>query len=640
MTEIVYQTLKLNTRAADKKSRTVPAVLSTETPVERGEYFEILDHEGADLSRTKRGLPLIESHDQHRVNIGKVEDITISENRMVGNVRFGKSQRGKELFNDVADGIVDGVSIGYIVRKWEVDEDARTYTALDWMPFEVSAVSVPADPNAGFFRSTGIDEGFRAESEVEDPESLPEPVESEPPESVDVNGDDGRELELSNKEVRDMDDDKDKTQEPKEPAVDVKSVRNDAMSEERTRIAEITRIGKKFGQDDLADKFVENGRSVDEFRDEILGTMDGVELRSVGPEPIGLTENEVNKYSFLRAIRAMLPSASSKDIEAAAYEREVSEAAQKQYGRTAQGFMVPDDVTFKRDLTAGSSTKGADVVDTLGLRPESFIDLLRNAGVVERAGATTFRGLQGDVAIPRQTAGATAYWVAENSTVTESDQTFDQVTMTPQTVGAVTEISRRLLIQSSIDIEEFVRRDLATQIGIEIDRVAIEGSGTNNVPEGILNTSGIGAYSATSGTDAITWDLVVGLWKEVAVDNAAMGSLGWLASAPVIAKLLTTRMDTGSGRFIMESLGDGLLSYPMYRSENVPADLGSSGALGALIFGNMADLLIGYWSGVDVLVDPYSNSKTGAVRVVTMVDADVDVRHPQSFAATQDLVIA
>ena len=633
MTEIVYRELSLETRAANKDERTVPAVLSTETPVDRYDYREILEHspDAVDMSRAKRGLPLLESHDKHRVNIGKVENIRVEDKKMVGTVRFGRGQRAQELLEDVADGIVDGVSIGYMVREWDVDEEQKTYTARNWMPFELSVVSVPADANAGFFRSIGVDTALPAETVGDAAEPNAETAATE------SNGEETREIETTdNEEIKMSEEVKERSQ----PDVDVKAVQSDAMKAERERIAAITAIGKKFDKEDLADKFVENGRGVDDFRDAVLEDMEGVELRTAGPQEIGLSDEEKKRFSFTRMILAQTPNATRKEQEAAAFEREVCDAAAKEYGRAPKGWLVPDDVLYEgqRDLLAGTATDGAELVST-DLLAGSFIDQLRNAVVCETAGATVLNGLQGNVAIPRQTAGPTAYWVAENSVVTESDPQFDQVTMSPETVGGVTEISRKLLIQSSIGIENFVRSELTSRIGIEIDRVCIEGTGTNNQPEGILNTTGIGAYSATSAADAVTWDLVVGLWKEVAVDNAAMGRLGWLANAPVIAKLMTTRMDTGSGRFIMESLNDGLLSYPVYRSENVPADGGSGSDEGALIFGNFADLLIGYWSGVDILVDPYSNSKSGAVRVVAMVDTDVDVRHPESFAATQDLVI-
>lgn len=642
MAEIVYRTLELQTRKADPESRTVPAVLSTETPVERGEYLEVLSHRDGhvDLSRAERGLPLIESHDAGRVNIGKVENVRLEDGRMIGDVRFGKSNRGRELFDDVAEGIVDGVSIGYIVREWDISDDRKTYTARNWMPFETSAVSVPADPNAGFFRSIeGVEDGAEALPVEEEQRS---DVAETPEASSEPEGGESRDLETSDEEVETMTDETIQTREEPRPEVDVKAVESKAVESERNRISDITRMGEKFGKQDMARNFIESGKSVGAFRDAVLEQMEGISLKTPGPDEIGLSEKEKRQFSFLRMLRAQMPNADRRTVEAAAFEREVCEAAAKRYGREPKGWLVPDDIMYvgQRDLEAGSATKGDDIVDT-NLMSGSFIDQLRNEVVTERAGATVMTGLTGDVAIPRQTGGPTAYWVAESGTVTESDPTFDQVTLSPETVGSVTEISRKLLLQSSIDVENFVRREQASRIGIEIDRVTIEGSGTSNQPEGILNTTGIGAYSATSAVgESVTWDMIVQLWKEVAKDNAAVGRLGWLASSPVIAELLQAKKDTGSGRFVMESLTDGLLGFPVYQSNNVPTDLQSAGDKAALIFGNFADLLIGYWSGVDVLVDPYSNSKTGTVRIVTMVDCDVDVRHAESFAATKEITLS
>ena len=66
----------------------------------------------------------------------------------------------------------------------------------------------------------------------------------------------------------------------------------------------------------------------------------------------------------------------------------------------------------------------------------------------------------------------------------------------------------------------------------------------------------------------------------------------------------------------------------------------SSGVCSDIIFGNFSDLIIGMWGGLDLMVDPYSKSTTGAVRVVVMQDCDVAVRHPESFAAKQDCLTA
>lgn len=138
-------------------SRAVPIVLATDTPVERHGFVEVLDIAAADLSRGD--LPLIESHDADRVNIGVVRDIRADGNVLRGVAVFGKSARAEELLRDVLDGVVRGVSIGYRL----LDEgqavslrDGRTARRFAFQPFEVSIVAVPADTAAGFFRSAPI----------------------------------------------------------------------------------------------------------------------------------------------------------------------------------------------------------------------------------------------------------------------------------------------------------------------------------------------------------------------------------------------------------------------------------------------------------------------------------------------------
>jgi HK97 family phage major capsid protein len=265
--------------------------------------------------------------------------------------------------------------------------------------------------------------------------------------------------------------------------------------------------------------------------------------------------------------------------------------------------------------------------------------------MVKLLGATVMTDLHGPVAIPRQTAGATTYWLAEAGAPTESDQAFDQVTMTPHTVGAFTDYTRRLLLQSSIDVEAFVRHDLAIRITTGVDLAAINGSGSSNQPRGILNTSGIG--SVAGGTNGAVPSLanIVALESAVATANADIGSLAYLTNAKVRGKLKTVDVSTaGAGKFLWGEARDeqGIGELNGYRagvSNQVPSNLTkgtSSSVCSAIIFGNWADLMIGMWSGLDVLVDPYSNSTSGTIRVVAFQDVDIAVRQAASFAAMLD----
>ena len=336
---------------------------------------------------------------------------------------------------------------------------------------------------------------------------------------------------------------------------------------------------------------------------------------------VGLSQKEVRQYSFVRAINAMANPQDKRAWANAAFEREVSEAAQKTYGRSAQGFFVPNEITHaKRDLTVGTASAGGNLVAT-ELLAGSFIEMLRNRSVVQRAGATVLNGLVGNVAIPKQSGAATAYWVAESGAPTESQQTLAQVTMSPKTVGAYTDFSRKLMIQSSIDVESMVRRDLATVIALAIDNAALYGTGSSNQPTGLKLVSGINTkdFAATNPT----FIELVGMESEVATDNADIGTMTYLFNPAQRGALKTTeKSSTSAGQFVWEA-GNTVNGYRTETSNQVTA--------GDVFFGNFADLLIGFFSGLDLMVDPYSNSTSGTMRVVALQDTDIAVRNAVSF---------
>jgi len=336
---------------------------------------------------------------------------------------------------------------------------------------------------------------------------------------------------------------------------------------------------------------------------------------------VGLTQKEVRQFSFVKAINALANPQDKRAWADAAFEREVSEAAQKTYGRSAQGIYVPNEIVkAKRDLNVGTSTAGGNLVAT-DLLAASFIEMLRNRSVVQRAGATVMNGLVGNVAIPKQSGAATAYWVAESGAPTESQQTLAQVTMSPKTVGAYTDFSRKLMLQSSIDVETMVRRDLATVIALAIDTASLYGSGSNNQPTGIKNQSGVNTkdFAATNPTFAE----LVAMESELATDNADIGTMTYLFNPAQRGALKTTeKSSTSAGQFVWES-GNTVNGYRTEVSNQVTA--------GDVFFGNFADLMIGFWSGLDLTVDPYSNSTSGTMRVIALQDVDIAVRNAVSF---------
>ena len=351
---------------------------------------------------------------------------------------------------------------------------------------------------------------------------------------------------------------------------------------------------------------------------------------------IGMNQRQVNDYRLVRAIRAAL----TNDWRGAELEREASEATAQRLGREPNGsFFVPADWLESRDLVVGTASAGGNLVST-DLLAQNFIDLLRNRIALRQAGATMLTGLVGNIAIPRQSGGATAYWVAENGAPTESAQTFDQVTMTPKTVGAFTDISRRLINQSSIDVEMLVRTDLATVLALAIDLAGLHGTGSSNQPTGLAATSGIGSVAGGTNGLAPTWAHIVALETAIANANADIGRLAYVSNSKVRGKLKTTPKVSGTNDNMIWAEGTTPLNgYGAVTSNQVSSTLtkgSSSGVCSAIFFGNWADLFIGMWGGLDILVDPYTGSTAGTVRVVALQDVDIAVRHPESFAAMLD----
>lgn len=594
----------------DVDNRTVELAFSSEMPVERFFGIEILSHDQGSvvMDRIIDGAPLLNNHNMDE-QIGVVETVNIGNDR-VGRavVRFSRSQKAEEIFQDVIDGIRKKVSVGYIVHHMIEDEEEDDKWIVDrWEPIEISLVSIPADSSVGVGRALEFEYHL---TEVDTPEE-------------------------KEKEEKNM-------PEGNENKVDVKVIADTARKEELNRIREIQSIGDKHGHRDLANEFIKEGRSLNEFRTAVLekmGTIKKVEEKA----DLGMGQKEVKEYSIARAIKALV-SGRRQDAQ---YEFEVSEEIAKRTGKDPRGFFVPNDI-LKRDLTVGSPTAGGNLKAT-NLLASSFIEVLRNKLVIRGLGAQILEGLVGDVAIPSLTAATAAYWVAENTAPTEGAPTFGQATLKPKTVGAYVDLSRRLIQQSTPAIESIIQNDLAQSLAIAIDAAAVHGRGeaTYNEPLGIVGVSGIG--SVVGGTDgaAPTWAHIIDLESKVSAANADIGNLAYLTNAKARGKLKGTYKNATYGEIpIWENGqdGNGLVNgYKGVASNIVASNLvkGSSGAVcSAIIFGNWADLILGMWGALDINIDTATHSTQGAVRVVAFQDVDVAVRHAASFAAMLDVLTA
>ena len=576
--EIVHRTFGMTTDdIINEGTREVQIVMSTENPVERGYGMEVLDHskESVDMSWIATGrAPLLLDHDMSQ-QIGKITSVELdeAERKVRALVVFGRGPLAEEIFQDVKDGIRQNISVGYAINKME-REGTDTYRVKSWRPMEASIVSIPADSQSRVGRSA---------------EAPPKPV-----------------IVSSTAEEK-----------PMSEEINVEAVKAEARQAAMKDASAILELAAKHNRSDLGRSAVGEGRSLAEFR--------GILLEQIGEKPlesheIGMNKREIKRFSLIRAIRALANPSDRRAQQEAAFEFEASRAASEMYGVTAQGLMIPADVLrswAKRDLSAGVDTS----LIPEDFRAGDFIDVLRNSSSVMQAGARMLQGLSGNVAIPKKATAAAGGWIAtEGGASAESEATFGQVTMTPKTVGAFTDVTRQMMIQASPDIEALIRDDLTQAIALSIDLGALAGTGSSGQPTGIRATSGINtqAFAATDPTFAE----LVAMETAVAEDNALVGNLAYIMRATQYGALKTTEKATNTAQFVVEP-GGTVNGYRTIVSNQVVA--------GDVYFGNYADLLIGMYGGLDLLVDPYTASSTGTVRVVALQSVDVAVRNAVSF---------
>ena len=351
----------------------------------------------------------------------------------------------------------------------------------------------------------------------------------------------------------------------------------------------------------------------------------------------GTFETRARDFSVTKAIRAALPrDVGGGDVDAG-FEKEISQEVARRSGRTFQGIAVPDQVflTENRTLLAGSSA--AELIPNVH-RADLFIDRLRASLVTQSLGATVLDGLVGTVDIPRQTGSSAAAWVAEDGSLAESDAAFDDVTLAPKTVGAMTSYSRRTLLNGSPSIEQIVRNDLASIIALAIDNKAMLGDGTGNTPVGVVHAAGVTDLA----TGAPTWEKILAFIAAIESQDATGGSMGWALNSFAVKKLRATpKIEGGGGAgFIMDQPGQ-LAGYAAAVTSALPGNPAGAGTPGTMIFGDWSSLLIGYWSGLDLLLNPYETTAyaKGRILVRAMRDVDVQIRHGESFAFADDVTV-
>lgn len=305
-------------------------------------------------------------------------------------------------------------------------------------------------------------------------------------------------------------------------------------------------------------------------------------------------------------------------------ELEYNKEAEKRSGKKANGAFFPFDVLETR--ATNNTTTAADLV-AANHRPQDYIGPLRASNIVRQMGVRTLTGLSGDVVIPKYGTGLSLGWVGEEEAVPESNMSFDAITLTPKHTGGKTEMSRQLIQQSSPDIESLIREDLSFLVAKNIDEAILAGTGVKD-PLGIINTTGVLTGTFPDGLTGVSWQTILNFIQQIEDENIT--NLQWLGTSALKTFLAGVEKSTGTGQYLYQN---GLVGeLPFKVSANMPAK--------TAILGDFSQVILGTWSDVDVLVNPYSEPaySRGGVQVRAMATCDVAVRHPKAFLVMTEAV--
>lgn len=597
----------------------IPVAISSETPVERvdwqtGERFlEVLDHApgSIDLAWAARGIPLLLSHDS-RDQYGLVTELTLGDDRKLrGWIKFSRGAKAQEIRQDIEDGIRPMVSVGYRTGEEFITE--RTADGLpvrrykNWTVFEVSTVPIPADPSVGIGRAhtaAAFATPPAAQARSEHMETTTVPTAPAAPAPVAVH-----------------------------PA---------AADDSRSREATIYAFAAEAGLNARdAQALVDSGRDARSIGMELLGRMNKAADHAAAPKPaVELTEREQSQYSLMRALNGIATGKRS------GFEFEVSDEFARRTGRdysNNNSFFLP--LNLRTQLSIGTSNKGGELRAT-ELRPE-LIDLLRQRSLaIGTLGARFMPGLVGNVAFPRQTAAATASWVAEapGSDMALSSLSLDQVTLSPKTLQASTTVSRQLLAQSTPAADQIVFDDLIAQHAVAIDTAVLYGTGASNQPTGVGVASGTNLIAmGANGAQASLAKVLEGM-REIEIDNAMTDNVTFVTTPAMKFSMASiVRFASTDSRTLWDLDTSSVVGVPAYSTNNLPTNLvkGTSGAVcHAAIMGDFSQVMVGEWgAGAEIIVDPYTLARRNLIQITSIQFSDVQVRVPSAFAVYRDLLV-
>ena len=541
------------------------AVISSEFPVERDGIDEVLMHTEDSIDLSRFPVPLLVNHDLSN-QIGVVENPRLENGKLIASIRFTNDFLGKQYEEDVIDKVRNNLSIGYRILKDKVINGVREVT--NFLIHEASIVPVPADPTATFRKS----------------------------DSTQTNNLIYRNMNMEDKKIS----------------------RSEAKNM-REEISSIRALGKKHDLSDLADDFIENGNSLEQFR--------SVVLEQISSEPLPImslsnknhpshVRNNNEEYSVAKAILGM------DDVSQRGFEWEVSQDLERSQPKSNPNAVIID---MTRTMTSG--TAGANTIETVV--SSSIANFMQQKSIMQNLGATNFGNNVGDLRIPVGSSDSGATVIATDGTTQagEVTPTLENRLLSPSRFGTVIPLSYGFLQQSTPDVESYVRNLIADTFAGTMDDQIIGGSGSGGNVEGILNTTGINAVS--NGGTEVTFANFLSAISELGADNVDVSNLKLVMNPANIDNLVTAvkYSSTDSPILDMRAEADGrigsFMGYPVYVTNKISAD--------NYLLGDFRQLAIATWGGLELSKNDFYDTRRFISSINGIMSFDASAIQPKAF---------
>lgn len=335
------------------------------------------------------------------------------------------------------------------------------------------------------------------------------------------------------------------------------------------------------------------------------------EIRNLDKQIIDIKKEtkEVRKMGKFSLLKAINDIANNRQLDERALE--VVNQGITEMRKAGQNYSGQIQLPLEERATVQATVEGQGA-ETVAEDLLNILEPLRAKLVLAQAGASYMTGLVGNISIPAYS-GSQVTWEGEVADAKDGAGTFTEVKLEPHRLTAYIDLSKQFLIQDSVSAEEMLKRDIVNAIANKLEATILGSETIVNAPEGLLN-------GVVADSEAITYEDIVAMETELEEANVR-GDIKFVVSPSAKAKLKTTKLDAGSGKFAME--GNEVNGYPVLCTSAVAGK--------GVIYGNFNDLVIGQWGGIDLTVDPYTQAANGKVRLVINAYFDAKPRRAESF---------